>query len=848
MVFVNVPTTIENANHVREAEAAHAEALENNNDIQASAAIRVLQTHQFVATDAVVRKEIGDALARINTARTNRDANVKALTDRVKTNADALSSFNKRYTDAPAGAPGDAARATVVTDMRNAIEASRAEVARLAGLVPADRPHNIDAQIAESRQQITRLNTATFLTDAQRTELQRSDLSRLDPAATAAGAGRDLLGQGLLQRIEGLPSVGGETTLNRDGVNVKFKYDAAAGWQVQRLAVVAGVAVDAAYTPVVAGVRYDLTHADFAGAPNAAKRAAAEQYNAIVDGLVGLNGGSRDQVIKRETARAENEVVVSNAANNTFFITTLPPLETELTAARTTPGNTVRLEAATKAVRDAFAARKTAILARMKAVSDTEPRPLPNLASHLEELQKHMTQTQENERRLLPPTTVTAPPVTPDTLPAVERPAVEAFNKFLNENAAVNGLTDAETTRKPAIDAILAQLPTLTTEGQRTQGRNALIAKLNAKGYTLTTLEFSPARLEIRRTADTTPATPEVTTFLGSDAERTTLKNALSANVGNLDVPAVRDAIAVFQKRLSAVPVAQRNDAVNRLIAATRTPATATADGAEVAAVADGDSFRLEPRKINRTPATPPPAAESKERRDRMNDFIKVIIELIKALIQIENRRMDMQQRNFERLMQELAKSRAQRDQFAPRRNETPSPQYVKMQAQVTRLEGEIAQMRKERAEQIAKANAVITRAPNNMLVLEGDADLRRPVRVCVRPGVRLADAGVATRVSADIDFLRRDGRVSLVATSSPTAPAPTPAVPTTAFNIGSVTIDNRATTNATIINSPNASISGISTTATVTPPPPRISVAGAPPPPPRIAGSGPAREGSLNG
>jgi hypothetical protein len=344
--------------------------------------------------------------------------------------------------------------------------------------------------------------------------------------------------------------------------------------------------------------------------------------------------------------------------------------------------------------------------------------------------------------------------------------------------------------------------------------------------------------------APATPATPEVTTFLGSDAERTTLKNALSANVGNLDVPAVRDAIAVFQKRLSAVPVAQRNDAVNRLIAATRTPATATADGAEVAAVADGDSFRLEARRINRTPATPPSAPERKERNERLSEFIKVIIELIRALIQVEQARNASIDRFLTRSLENqqkfMADMQAQMKAFPPAGRRTPAQdeQFRRLEARYKEAQGQIKTL-EARVKELESRHESAVKAAGRTRTLEvrwTDEDRRcaRPPVVCVRPGA-ITSVGPAV-VANDIAMVRRE--VPLVATTVPGAAVPTREVPTTTFYVG------------TMVNNygPNAQTTVIGSSANNVVPPPRVVPAGTPPPPPRIAGSGPAREGSLNG
>ncbi|HRH93803.1 MAG TPA: hypothetical protein PKV72_04720, partial [Candidatus Peribacteria bacterium] len=782
MVFQTAtPGRIESVAVAEQRQKEMVDRLENPNDVQAAADARVLSVSLFLSRDLDPAR-IDAAKAALDARIVSRDAADKTLVDRTKVNAESLAALNKRYTDAPAGAPGDAARAAVVADMRTAIEASRTEVARLGGLAPADRPHNINAQITESRQQIVRLNTATFLTDAQRTELQRSDVSRLDPAAAGAGGGRDLLGQALLVKMEGLPTAAGESTFSADGVAAKFKFDAASGkWQVER-AVVGGIAA-VAYAEVTATSAHDLANAEFAGAPNAAKRAAAVRYNDMVTRLVSLNGGSRDQIVARENDRAGTELTASEAANNTFFRTTLVPLETELTAARATPGNAVRLEGATKDVREAFATRKTAILARIQAVSNLEPRPVPNLNTHLEALQTHWTQTIQNERRLLPPPAPTAAPTAAETLPDGERKSLEAFNKFLSDNPAVNGLTSVEGTRKPAIDAITTQLSTLNTSAAlREQGRAALDAKLATKGYAVDTIAFAPAALTLRTVSATptetlpeperkaleafnkfladnpavngltavegtrkpaidaivaqlgtmnlspslreqgrlvldaklrtkgyavdtiafapaaltlravpveAPATPAEAVRLGTDADRTALTTAINTNRGNLNSPGVRTAMQPFEKQVATLPGPQQAPAVQRLSAELGIRPTATTEGVEFALV----GTTIEARTVARLPAGGT-APERKERNARMSEFIKVIMELLRALLQIEQARSASIDRFLTRSLEQQQKfmndMQGEMNAIAARPGGTAAPEYIRLQGQYKEAQGQI--------------------------------------------------------------------------------------------------------------------------------------------------------------
>ncbi len=724
--------------------------------------------------------------------------------------------------------------------------------------------------------------TEVAITGAPLTETQKDKLTKPYSNFTAAevgantGGAKEQLGRGYL-RGKGATEAGNDYTLKATvaGATVdvaKYSWDAAGNkWTVQFINAIPpalGPAADVAAAgpiPAIAGAPPEVaailvTQNDILDKMKNGVAIAAPDANKLGDVIRDANAGESG------LANAKSEALDKTQRDyvEVDFSQAVRRVEVARDAAGTPEGKVRairdemdRAGPAPKGLRVMANERRDAIWTEIKNLSDAPVRA-SNYVALVDKLQNQLLAVGAGLRdkevafglRTAPTTAPVTPPAGVDSLPVAERAPVEAFNNFLRDNAVVNALTDVETTRKPAIDAIVAQLPTLTTDGQRKLGRAAVEAKMTAKGYTVTALEFSPARLEIRRTAEAAPVTPEITTFLGTETERNTLRDALRTNVATPDALPVRNAITAFQGRLAAVPEGQRAAAVARLNETVRVPATATTDGLEIAI----NGTNLEARRINRAGTTLPPAPERKERAERMSEFMKILIELIRALLQIEQQRTTVMARGVEAQMKLAAQIEAQMKALPPagRRDPTQEQQFNKMRNDLNRVQGELATFRKQREESIAKANAAIARRPNNTLVVEADADIRRPVRVCVRRGVNLADAGVSARVSADINFVRADSGLPLVATTSPSAAAPTRVVPTTAFYVGSVNIDNRATTTATITNSPGARIDASSTARTdVTPPAPRVTPVvrtDAPPPPPRVTGTGRPNPGSLNG
>ncbi len=878
MVSVNVPTEIRTTTDVQQAIDAHTEALSNSNDTQAAAARRVLVVQRALAPVAL-HGEIDAAITRMD-----RNARIKDL---VSSEPNRLSGergqIAAKLNDT---APGQ--REAGMTQALAQLTEARTKLSELGDNARPDSltPSRMDLttlyrdqikaiQDMATTGKLKTVGTTEVTINPVLTPTEKDKLTK--PFSMENGktdASKLNLGRGYVQAegavVEG-PAANNEFRLNTAPVNSTFKL-VAGKWQVARVAIGADAANAALgyVDPLAAAAKYDVTKAPFD--TDAAAKTKAETHNRMVDNLIALNLGSAavdvaagplgDMIGRANTAeatRAGADLTALDTAQSTFFATDFNAGVTRLNGAVTPEAKTRALDNTTApdlGLRVLVQNRRDALWEKLKTISDAPNRP----SNYVEQVTKIQDQLREVGTRLraeevrvgvAPPAAPVTPPASVDSLPVAERAPVEAFNNFLRDNAVVNALTDVEATRKPAVDAIVAQLPTLTTDGQRKLGRAAVEAKMTAKGYTVTALEFSPARLEIRRTAEAAPVTPEITTFLGTETERNTLRDALRTNVATPDAAPVRTAITAFQGRLAAVPEGQRAAAVARLNETVRVPATATTDGLEIAI----NGTNLEARRINRAGTTPPPAAERKERNERMSEFMKILIELIRALLQIEQQRTAVMARGVEAQMKLAAQIEAQMKALPPagRRDATQEQQFNKMRNDLNRVQGELATFRKQREESIAKANAAIARRPNNTLVVEADADIRRPVRVCVRRGVNLTDPGVSARVSADINFVRADSGLPLVATTSPSAAAPTRVVPTTAFYVGSVHIDNRATTTATITNSPGARIDASSTARTdVAPPAPRVTPLvrrpDAPPPPPRVTGTGTPAPGSLNG
>lgn len=879
MVFVNVPTEIRTTTDVQQAIDAHTEALSNSNDTQAAAARRVLVVQRALAPVAL-HGEIDAAITRMD-----RNARIRDL---VSSEPNRLSGergqIAAKLNDT---APGQ--REAGMTQALAQLTEARTKLSELGDNARPDSltPSRMDLttlyrdqikaiQDMATTGKLKTVGTTEVVINPVLTPTEKDKLTK--PFSIENGktdASKLNLGRGYVQAegavVEG-PVANNEFRLNTAPINSTFKL-VAGKWHLTSRAVVGADPLNAAVAgpgaELVATHKYDTTKAPFD--TDAAAKTKAETHNRMVDNLIALNLGSAtvdvaagplgDMIGRANTAeatRAGADLTALDTAQSTFFATDFNAGVTRLNGAVTPEAKTRALDNTTApdlGLRVLVQNRRDALWTQLKAISDAPDRP-SNFVAQVTKIQDQLrevgTRLRAEEVRVgvAPPAAPVTPPAGVDSLPVAERAPVEAFNNFLRDNAVVNALTDVETTRKPAIDAIVAQLPTLTTDGQRKLGRAAVEAKMTAKGYTVTALEFSPARLEIRRTAEAAPVTPEITTFLGTETERNTLRDALRTNVATPDALPVRNAITAFQGRLAAVPEGQRAAAVARLNETVRVPATATTDGLEIAI----NGTNLEARRINRAGTTLPPAPERKERAERMSEFMKILIELIRALLQIEQQRTTVMARGVEAQMKLAAQIEAQMKALPPagRRDPTQEQQFNKMRNDLNRVQGELATFRKQREESIAKANAAIARRPNNTLVVEADADIRRPVRVCVRRGVNLADAGVSARVSADINFVRADSGLPLVATTSPSAAAPTRVVPTTAFYVGSVNIDNRATTTATITNSPGARIDASSTARTdVTPPAPRVTPVvrtDAPPPPPRVTGTGRPNPGSLNG
>jgi hypothetical protein len=216
-----------------------------------------------------------------------------------------------------------------------------------------------------------------------------------------------------------------------------------------------------------------------------------------------------------------------------------------------------------------------------------------------------------------------------------------------------------------------------------------------------------------------------------------------------------------------------------------------------------------------------------------MDNFIKVIIELIRALVSIEQARSASIDRFLTRSLEQqqkfMADMQAQMKAMAARGG-MGSPEYARLAARYKEAQGQIKTL-EARVKELESTYKVAVSAADRTRTLrvewtDSDRTAGRRPRVCVRR--RFADTGavinlsapnVAASVQADIQVLRSSGiplspAPVVVAASADVATPNRTSVPTTVFQVGSIDARVTQTTSTNVVNSPGAVVNTSSTAA----------------------------------